>query len=278
MKISNKYILQGGLIFFFSLVLTKHLWANHDSPFGMYDTIIPKSYNVNFSHLPIKIDGKMNDAAWKKASWTDWFVDIEGDLKPKPLLDTRVKLLWDSQYLYIATVLKEPHLWATLLNHDDIIYRDHDFEVFIDPNNDENQYFEIEINTLGTVMDLLMHKSYKNGGPMDMSWNTEGLQSAIQYKGTLNDNRDIDKGWTLEMAIPYACLKRPGRNYLPTLNQPWRINFSRVEWTLQNEGNSYVKKLNDNGKPIPEFNWVWSPMGLINMHVPNRWGYLYFKQ
>lgn len=278
MKISNKYILQGGLIFFFSLVLTKHLWANHDSPFGMYDTIIPKSYNINFSHLPIKIDGKMNDAAWKKASWTDWFVDIEGDLKPKPLLDTRVKLLWDSQYLYIATVLKEPHLWATLLNHDDIIYRDHDFEVFIDPNNDENQYFEIEINTLGTVMDLLMHKSYKNGGPMDMSWNTEGLQSAIQYKGTLNDNRDIDKGWTLEMAIPYACLKRPGRNYLPTLNQPWRINFSRVEWTLQNEGNSYVKKLNDNGKPIPEFNWVWSPMGLINMHVPNRWGYLYFKQ
>jgi len=36
--------------------------------------------------------------------------------------------------------------------------------------------------------------------------------------------------------------------------------------------------LNPKGKPIPEFNWVWSPIGVINMHVPNRWGYLYFKK
>ena len=111
-----------------------------------------------------------------------------------------------------------------------------------------------------------------------MSWNSDGMKSAIKCKGTLNNNRDKDKGWTVEMAIPYACLKKPGRNYLPQINQPWRINFSRVEWTMQNEGKSYVKKLNDNGKPIPEFNWVWSAIGVIDMHVPSRWGYLYFKQ
>ena len=241
------------------------------------DTTPVKSYVVNYiSHSP-KIDGKINDKSWKKASWTDLFVDIEGDVKPKPLLDTRVKLLWDSQYLYIAADLKEPNLWATLLNHDDIIFRDHDFEVFIDPNNDENQYFEIEINALGTVMDLFMFKSYKNGGPMIMNWNSDGMKSAIKIKGTLNDNRDKDKGWTIEMAIPYACLKQPGRNYTPQLNKPWRINFSRVEWTMQNEGKSYVKKLNAKGQPIPEFNWVWSPIGIVDMHIPSRWGYLHFK-
>ena len=85
-------------------------------------------------------------------------------------------MLWDSQYLYIAADLKEPHLWATLLNHDDIIFRDHDFEVFIDPNNDENQYFEIEINALGTVMDLFMFKTYKLGGTMVMGWNSDGMK------------------------------------------------------------------------------------------------------
>lgn len=242
------------------------------------DTVSVKSYVVNYTSQGLKIDGKINDPAWKNATWTDMFVDIEGDKKPKPLFDTRVKMLWDSQYLYIAANLEEPHLWATLLNHDDIIFRDHDFEVFIDPNNDENQYFEIEINALGTVMDLFMFKTYKRGGPMDMSWNSDGMKSAIKCKGTLNNNRDKDKGWTVEMAIPYACLKKPGRNYLPQINQPWRINFSRVEWTMQNEGKSYVKKLNDNGKPIPEFNWVWSAIGVIDMHVPSRWGYLYFKQ
>ena len=242
------------------------------------DSTTIKSYSINYTTRALNIDGKLNDQAWKKAAWTDLFVDIEGNIKPKPLFDTRVKMLWDSQYLYIAANLKEPHLWATLLNHDDIIFRDHDFEVFIDPNNDENQYFEIEINALGTVMDLFMFKTYKLGGPMVMGWNSDGMKSAIQIKGTLNDNRDIDKGWTIEMAIPYSCLKKPGRNYLPNLDKPWRINFSRVEWTMQNEGISYVKKLNTNGKPIPEFNWVWSPIGVINMHVPNRWGYLYFKK
>ncbi|MEI7587874.1 MAG: carbohydrate-binding family 9-like protein [Chitinophagia bacterium] len=242
------------------------------------DTPLIKSYTVTYTKHPIQIDGKINDPAWKRAEWSDLFVDIEGDQKPKPLYDTKVKLLWDSQYLYIAAYLKEPHLWATLKNHDDIIYRDHDFEVFIDPNNDENQYFEIEINTLGTVMDLFMFKSYKKGGPMDMSWNTSGMKSAVTYVGTLNDNRDIDQGWYVEMAIPYDCLKKPGRNYLPQINTPWRIDFSRVEWTLEKEGLGYTKKLQTNGKPIPEFNWVWSPIGFIDMHIPNRWGYLYFKQ
>lgn len=242
------------------------------------DTTPVKSYTVNYTSHALKIDGKINELAWKKASWSDLFVDIEGDKKPKPLFDTRVKMLWDSQYLYIAADIEEPHLWATLLNHDDIIFKDHDFEVFIDPNNDENQYFEIEINALGTVMDLFMFKTYKRGGPMDMSWNSDGMKSAIKCKGTLNNNRDKDKGWTVELAIPYNCLKKTGRNYLPQSDQPWRINFSRVEWTLQNEGKSYIKKLNENGRTIPEFNWVWSPIGVIDMHVPNRWGYLYFKQ
>jgi hypothetical protein len=46
----------------------------------------------------------------------------------------------------------------------------------------------------------------------------------------------------------------------PKIGTEWRIDFSRVEW---------LKK--------PEENWVWSPQGVINMHVPDRWGYLEFK-
>jgi hypothetical protein len=240
------------------------------------DTSLIKSYAVKYSSKSIQIDGKLSDPAWKLAQWTNLFVDIEGDKKPKPLFDTKVKMLWDSEYLYIGAYLKEPDLWATLTNPDDIIFRDHDFEVFIDPNNDENQYFEIEINTLGTVMDLFMFKSYRHGGPMDMNWNSVGMKKAVTYIGTLNDNRDKDKGWYVEMAIPYACLKKPGRNYLPQTNAPWRINFSRVEWTMEKQGIGYTKKKQANGNPIPEFNWVWSPIGMIDMHIPNRWGYLHF--
>jgi hypothetical protein len=47
-----------------------------------------------------------------------------------------MKMMWDEQYLYLLAKLEEPDLWATLTERDAIIFQDHDFEVFIDPDND----------------------------------------------------------------------------------------------------------------------------------------------
>ena len=237
-----------------------------------------KKYTSRMAKRPIKVDGKLNEHDWKQAVLISDFEDIEGAAKPKPTFSTSVKMMWDSQYLYIGAVLEEPHLWGTLKNHDDIIYRDHDFEVFIDPMGDGEQYFEIEINVLGTIMDLFMNKPYKKGGTFDMGWNTTGIQSKIIANGTINDNTDIDSGWTLEMAIPFTAISRIQRPATPSSNKPWRINFSRVQWTLEPDGKSYRKKLNQHNKPISENNWVWNPTGVVDMHVPTKWGYLYFKK
>ena len=236
-----------------------------------------KKYTARMAKRPIKVDGKLNEHDWKQAVLISNFEDIEGAVKPKPTFSTEVKMMWDSQYLYIGAVLEEPHLWGTLKKHDDIIYRDHDFEVFIDPMGDAEQYFEIEINVFGTIMDLFMNKPYKKGGTFDMGWNTTGIQSKIIANGTINDNSDIDSGWTLEMAIPFTAISRTQRAAAPSFNKPWRINFSRVQWTLEPDGKSYRKKLNQNNKPISEHNWVWNPTGVVDMHVPTKWGYLYFK-
>jgi hypothetical protein len=236
-----------------------------------------KKYTSRMAKRPIKVDGNLNEYDWKQAVLISDFEDIEGAAKPKPTYSTSVKMMWDSQYLYIGAVLEEPHLWGTLKKHDDIIYRDHDFEVFIDPMGDGEQYFEIEINVLGTIMDLFMNKPYKKGGTFDMGWNTTGIQSKIIANGTINDNTDIDSGWTLEMAIPFTAISRIQRPATPSSTNPWRINFSRVQWTLEPDGKSYRKKLNQNNKPISEHNWVWNPTGVIDMHVPVKWGYLLFK-
>ncbi len=236
-----------------------------------------KKYKARMAKRPIKVDGKLKEHDWKQAVLISDFEDIEGASKPKPAFSTTVKMMWDSQYLYIGAVLEEPHLWGTLKKHDDIIYRDHDFEVFIDPMGDGEQYFEIEINVLGTIMDLFMNKPYKKGGTFDMEWNTTGIQSKIIANGTINDNTDIDSGWTVEMAIPFTAISRNNRIASPSTTNPWRINFSRVQWTLEPDGKSYQKKLNENKRPISEYNWVWNPTGVIDMHVPVKWGYLYFK-
>ena len=236
-----------------------------------------KKYKARMAKRPIKVDGKLKEHDWKQAVLISDFEDIEGASKPKPAFSTTVKMMWDSQYLYIGAVLEEPHLWGTLKKHDDIIYRDHDFEVFIDPMGDGEQYFEIEINVLGTIMDLFMNKPYKKGGTFDMGWNTNGMLSKIIANGTINDNSDIDSGWTVEMAIPFTAISRNNRIASPSTTNPWRINFSRVQWTLEPDGKSYQKKLNENKRPISEHNWVWNPTGVIDMHVPVKWGYLYFK-
>jgi hypothetical protein len=58
----------------------------------------------------------------------------------------------------------------------------------------------------------------------------------------------------------------------PRDGDQWRINFSRVEWDTDIVGGKYRKVPNR-----PEHNWVWSPQGVIDMHRPERWGYVQFS-
>ena len=114
----------------------------------------PKGYVCYRASRPPVIDGKLDEPAWRSAPWTDHFVDIEGDFKPPPRFKTRVKMLWDHLHFYIGAELEEPHVWATLTQRDSVIFHDNDFEVFIDPDGDNHNYYELEINALNSVWDL----------------------------------------------------------------------------------------------------------------------------
>ena len=101
----------------------------------------PNHYICYKSEGPIIVDGKMTEDSWQQAKWTENFVDIEGDIKPRPRFQTRVKMLWDDRYFYILSEMEEPHVWAKLKKRDSVIFYDNDFEVFIDPNGDTHQYY-----------------------------------------------------------------------------------------------------------------------------------------
>jgi hypothetical protein len=234
----------------------------------------PKGYVCHRASAPIQIDGKLDDPAWQNAPWTDDFVDIEGDAKPKPRFRTRVKMLWDDNYFYVGAEMEEPHVWATLTRHDSVIFHDNDFEVFIDPNSGNHEYFEFEINALNTGWDLFLTKPYRDGGKAIDSWEIPGLKTAVHVHGTLNDPRDVDKGWSVEMAFPWKVLcEAVPRRVLPSEGDQWRINFSRVEWKHEIVEGKYRKV-----KGLSEDNWVWSPQGAINMHMPEMWGYVQFSR
>lgn len=222
---------------------------------------------------PPKLTGKLDDPAWRDAPWSLDFVDIEGDVKPKPWFRTRVKMLWDDDYFYIGAELEEPHLWATQTQHDCVIFHENDFEVFIDPDGDNHDYYEYEINALGTDWDLRLPKPYRDGGPALNEWEIPGLKKAVHLSGTINDPTDTDKGWSLELAFPWEVLGEHARCASPPLpGHQWRVNFSRVQWDLRIVDGRY-EKVPDH----PEHNWVWSPQGAVDMHRPEMWGYVQFE-
>jgi len=232
----------------------------------------PKHYECKQAPGPIVVDGKPDDEAWRAASWSDAFVDIRGAGFPTPRYATRMKMLWDRRYLYVLAELVEPHVTATLTKRDDIVFHDNDFEVFLDPDGDAQDYFEIEVNALNTIFDLFLVRTYLDGGPADHDWNVLGLRSAVHVDGTLNDPSDVDRGWSVEFAIPWSALApQAGVPLPPNPGDTWRMNFSRVEWQYRIIGGHYEKVPNTS-----EDNWVWSPQGEINMHLPHRWGYVTF--
>jgi eukaryotic-like serine/threonine-protein kinase len=235
----------------------------------------PRGYVCYRATGPVTIDGKLDDAAWKAAPWTDDFVDIEGDRRIKPRFRTRVKMLWDDNYLYIGAELEEPHVQGTNTRRDSYIFHeDNDFEVFLNPDGNNHHYAELEMNALNTVWDLRLKKPYRDGGKAEDAWDIPGLRTAVHVNGTVNNPRDLDKGWTLEIAIPWEIVRalndKPGS--APRDGEQWRINFSRVQWRFDTVAGKYVRR-----KDRREDNWVWSPQGVVDMHQPETWGYVQFS-
>ncbi|MFS0726514.1 carbohydrate-binding family 9-like protein [Paenibacillus sp. 1P07SE] len=239
----------------------------------------PRMYTCLRATEALELDGRLDKPFWAKAPWTEDFVDIEGDKRPLPVKRTRVKMLWDDDYFYIGAELEEDEIWATLTERDSVIFQDNDFEIFIDPDGDTHQYYEFEINALGTVWDLLLVTPYRDGGPPVNGWDIRGLRTAVHIDGELNNPAAVNRSWSVEVAMPWDALKEcAAHGRPPVAGQWWRVNFSRVQWRVEVQEGEY-RKVTDpaTGRPYPEDNWVWSPQGVVNMHYPELWGYVVFE-
>ncbi len=223
----------------------------------------------------ILIDGISDEESWEKVDFSQDFIDIEGVKNPK--YQTNVKMLWDDTYLYFYAKMEEPHIWATLKQRDTVIFYNNDFEIFIDPDGDSHNYMEFEMNALNTVWDLFIVKPYREPAPIIDNWDIKGLKSAVHVEGSLNDPSDQDNFWSVEIAMPWKALEEANVYGNGHEDKFWRINFSRVNWDFELKDQTYSRKTDDNGNFLPEYNWVWSPQGVINMHEPENWGYVFFS-
>jgi hypothetical protein len=265
-------------IIFLPALLLIFQMANAQSSFLNEKLFLPKpSAIAYFTTGNPTIDGDINEAAWEAAPWITHFSDISGN-GDTAFLPTKIKLLWNKQAIYIAAEMETPNVWSNITQNDVAIYMDDALELFFDPDGDTHNYFELEINANNQVMDMFLAKPYRDGGATLLSWDVKGWQHAIKVNGTLNNGNDTDKNWMVEMAIPFNAL-RVKQYALPHDGDIWRMNFFRVLWDVDFIDGKYQKKKDQQtGKIADPHYWTWSPQGLVDIHYPERWGYVEFSK
>ena len=201
----------------------------------------------------LTLDGRLDDAAWAEVGWSEPFVDISEAATPP--LRTQVKLRWDEEYLYVGARLEEPQVAANIStcchcvnsSQDQVIFHDSDFEVFVDADGSTHNYKEMETNALHATWDLLLSRSYEDGGSENSSrlfgadgWDMmepRGTGRAAAFTdGVMNDPQSKPSFWSVEIRLPLHKLAELTTARLPgdaagESGPPlmWRINFSRVE-------------------------------------------------
>ncbi|MCW9707957.1 carbohydrate-binding family 9-like protein [Fodinibius salsisoli] len=240
----------------------------------------PQEYVVYQTRDSITIDGKMDEASWQQAKWTDSFVKAASKGNVMPEYATKVKVLWDEDYLYVGAYLEDPHLWSTMHERDMPLHLANAFEIFIDPDKDTYNYIELQINALGTIWDLYLSRPYRDGGQGISDYNLLNYHSAVHLDGTINEPGPEDEGWSLEYAIPIPSILAldTDKQSLSDGDQ-WKVNFQRAQRRLEvTDGEYQLAQDPTTNKPYPPDYSVWSPQGIINIHYPEMWGLLQFSE
>lgn len=252
----------------------------------------------------IEINGDLSKPVWQKAVRSPRFVDM---VTGKPgFYDTKAAVLWNNDYLYIGFWAEEPMVSAAQKQHDSLVFLENDLEVFIDGGD---CYYELEINALNTIYEVffIWRDSFKKGGKYDvpefdiysekavtfggnddrtgnyfwrgrhprglrwafLDWDMPGLKTAVSVDGKINDDTHIDKGWTLEIAIPWQSMKwlANGRSLPPKEGDTWRIFFGRFQ------------RLTPSGIEIePHPAWAWNKHGVYDTHLPECFTNIHFSE
>ena len=265
------------------------------------DSLVPSvdipRHTATRTSMPLKVDGRLDESEWVSAKKTTSFVDlITGK---ETVHSTRAAVLWDDKYLYIGFWVDEPNVDAKYENRDDPIYYDNDVEVFI---AGKDAYYEFEVNALNTVYEgfFVWQTAYDRdayntnpqlerdtpktqvfdgvgftGHPRGkrlafLGYDFPNFKSAVHVEGTLNDDSDVDKGWTVELAFPWqemqALAKGDNRALPPNPGDQWRIDLFRFNKYKSSETHE------DSG------GWALGKHGVWDSHIPEVFPIITFDQ
>ena len=211
------------------------------------------AYEVLRASSPIRVDGRLDEPSWRAAPGVGPFVRNR-DAAPVPN-GTEAKVLYDDRFLYFSFRSEDENIWATMRRRDQHLWEEEVVEVFLQADPRVPHYIELEVNPLGTLLDIYLIDRRKHL-PYE-SWNSAGLRWAVRVDGKV-DGRASDRGWTCEIALPLEDVVTAP--HLPPLpGERWRMNLYRVE-----------------SRPAP-LGLAWSPTMEGDFHIPSMFGEIIFS-
>ena len=173
------------------------------------DTLKSREFVITRTENMIVIDGYIDDRGWENATTTDHFLEFQPGDNVEPPDPTEVKVSYDSKNLYVAFMAySDPDdIRATLQKRDQVFQEDF-VAIVIDTYGDANSAVMIGANPLGVQLDALNQGEDNDDPSYDIIYESVG--------------KITDKGFQVEMAIPFSSLSFPEKKI-----QQWKVGFLR---------------------------------------------------
>jgi hypothetical protein len=176
---------------------------------------------------PIRIDGRLDDAAWQKAQVLSDFA-VFWQKRPAKTA-TKARLLWDDRFFYFSAEMEDTDLYADVTEPNGMTWTNDVFELFLKPSAADRKYYEFQVNAAGTQLELFL-PSRGSGGYQRFKTKRLGMESAVKLQGTLNHWQDKDTGWTVEGRIPWSAFDPTGGK--PKAGVTWRFALCRYDYSV----------------------------------------------
>ena len=177
----------------------------------------PKSLNAVKTDQSLVIDGELDDSAWQQAPIATDFMQYSPSYLSPVSSKTVVKILYDDEALYIGAYLFDDpsSIRKQITSRDGEQQQDVDyFSVFVDTYNDQQNGFQFLVTTANVQSDAKLTTNSNAGFNQygDKTWDAV-WESKVHV---------TDKGWVVEMKIPYLSLRFSKKDV-----QTWGIQFLR---------------------------------------------------
>ncbi|MEM7656579.1 MAG: carbohydrate-binding family 9-like protein [Bacteroidota bacterium] len=206
----------------------------------------------------MEMDGQLDETAYQVAPRIYLKNSNTLEFVEDPAYATSVQAVYDDEFLYVAFHCPDQDIHSTYTKRDEYLWKQEAVEIFIDTDQNPNDYVELEVSPNNILFDSFITDPKNIDVPATIKYDLKTIQTGVQVDGTVNKRKDQDQSWTVEVAIPFAEI---AADFHPDqlADAAWKINFYRI-----------------NRDASPLLYMAWSPTQ-GSFHQPEKFGTIVFR-